>query len=143
MSATTPKFETEIARTRHALQERAFDATGVELEQLRDDYADAIAAYLPGFDGCDLAEYIGGCLEEGYVPEASEVLSVVDPLRREIDDALERTGRTRTGLAGDLEELGVCNAQTVLRFLRGDQDAGAPIVSVILLALGLDVQPRA
>lgn len=48
----------------------------------------------------------------------------------------------RMDLARRMAELQICNQETVLRYLRGDQDTTGTIISAMLAELGLVVGPH-
>lgn len=111
----------------------------LDVERARDDYADTLEPMV-GVPAADIAQWLTDTGIDGASPDIA--IAALRPrvhLRQSIIEAIARSGRTRTELAATLARDGVCNAETVMRFLRGDTDASSAIVDELLTELGLRV----
>ena len=64
-------------------------------------------------------------------------------IRDTILAALDEQGHNRAWLAGRAAQTGVCDAQTVYRYLRGDRDTSTGIAGGLMAILGIQVVPKA
>lgn len=114
---------------------------GTKFEQLRDNYADALAQVCTGTADA----IVQRMTDDGAIEEPSyyiEVFGLALNVRKVILSAQASAGRTSTEIARSVAARCGCNPETVLRFLRGTHDTTTSILGALMDELGLTITER-